>query len=110
MKEKTLFELKNEIHKWAIEKGFWGSYAMGSKPFNLEFTTKIMLIVTELSEAVEACRNSNWKKKHGVDEEIADAMIRLLDICGRYDIDIYSEVEKKMKENYKREHLHGKKF
>ena len=42
--------------------------------------------------------------------EIADVVIRCLDFCGLYGIDLAAVVEAKMAFNEGREHLHGKKF
>jgi len=44
------------------------------------------------------------------DFEIADTIIRLLDLCGAKDIDIEWHIEQKLKYNSTRERLHGKKF
>lgn len=64
-----------------------------------------MLIVTELSEAMEAYRCQN---KENFKEEIADAFIRLFDLCGGLGIDIEKEIEKKSRRNKNRPYKHGK--
>lgn len=45
-----------------------------------------------------------------IDEEIADAIIRLLDICGYYQINIGRVIELKMLYNTTREYMHAKKY
>lgn len=64
-----------------------------------------MLIVTELSEAMESYRN---RDDENFKEEIADTFIRLFDLCGGLDIDIEREILKKMQKNKKRPYKHGK--
>jgi len=94
-----LNEYSKLCHKLAIEKGFWD--ADDSIP------VKLMLIVTEISEACEADRygdNEHFK------EEIADIFIRLFDLCGYLNIDIESEIAKKYNRNIDRPKLHGKKY
>jgi len=106
MKEKTISELIKEYYAWSVKQGFW----VNKNDDEMDATVKIMLIVTELSEAVEAIRKGNWDGEHGFNEEMADATIRLFDLCGRHNIDLYQEMEKKMIKNRQRPHKHGKKF
>ena len=97
IKGKSLNELAEICHSVAVEKGFW------DKPRNMG--EALMLIVTELSEAMEAHRlqdQDNFK------EEIADSFIRLLDLCGGLGIDIEEEIEKKSQKNRNRPYKHGK--
>jgi NTP pyrophosphatase (non-canonical NTP hydrolase) len=66
---------------------------------------KLMLVVTEISEAAEAVRsgdNANFA------EEIADAYIRLCDIVDATGIDIHAEIDKKMFKNEGRPVKHGR--
>lgn len=93
-----------------------------------------MLIVSELSEALEALRynkradieafhidtlgESEFSKvafeshvKDSFEDEISDALIRLFHLCGLLGIDIDTHVRLKMEYNKTREHKHGgKKF
>ena len=78
---------------------------------------KLMLVVTELSEAMEAYR---CLKMVGVlrgpvrdstgdfEEEIADTFIRLLDLCGALDIDIEKAIQAKLIKNRGRPQKHGR--
>ena len=93
---------------------------------NWDFVKALMLTVGELSEAMEADRKDNWcpltamlmtpeavdykNVKGTVEEEIADAIIRLLDIAGVYSIDLDWHVKAKMTYNETREYKHGKKY
>lgn len=127
----TLNELAKEIHQGNVEKGFWDK--------DRSFAETCMLIVSELSEAVEADRNASYTKfkneklkdvfpngledgniynieifkirvKDTVEDEIADTFIRLLDLCGRMDIDIESHILLKLQYNKTRPRLHGKTY
>ena len=94
---KSLNELCAICHSIAVEKGFWDQ--------ERNIGEALMLIVTELAEAMEAHRiqdQENFK------EEIADSFIRLMDLCGGMKIDIEAEIEKKANKNKNRPYKHGK--
>ena len=127
-----LFEVRNAIHTNSIAKGFW------EEP-NTNITEKIMLVVTELSEAVEAMRKLSKEEliseiqgnsatieafdlygydhydfekfvKDSIGDEFADSIIRILDLCGRLGIDIEGHIKYKMEYNSTRPYMHGKQF
>lgn len=97
VKGRSLNELAALCHRIAVEKGFWdGERNIGEA---------LMLIVTELAEAMEAHRHqddANFK------EELADTFIRLLDLCGGLNIDIEKEIYQKSLHNTTRPYKHGK--
>lgn len=96
----------------------------------------LMLVVSELSEALEAhrkCKTSNglleiYEKesanpcvidcsaifehliKNSLEDELADAVIRIADMCGYLGIDLEKHIELKMKYNATREYKHGKRY
>lgn len=84
-------------HRIAKEKGFWDE--------KRNVGEMLMLIVTEISEAMEGYR---MRDKENFNEEIADTFIRLFDLCGGLKIDIEKEIMKKMEKNKKRPYKHGK--
>ena len=90
-------DLAKMVAKWREKKGFITDWK--------NMPEKLMLVVTELSEAMEAYRIDD---KENFNEEIADTFIRLFDICGSIDINIEDEISKKMEVNKKRPHKHGK--
>lgn len=110
--------LSELVHTNALNKGFWSMCD--------NIPEKIMLVVTELGEAVEALRKNKRCKinpdmafseeefetfvKDTFEDEIADAIIRLLDLCGYLKIPIHQHIEGKMTYNLGREYLHGKSF
>ncbi len=93
----TLAELSNYCHQIAVEKGFWDE--------KRNLGEALMLIVTELAEAMEAHRLQNQENFR---EELADTFIRLLDLCGGLNIDIAHEIAKKSEKNKNRPYKHGK--
>lgn len=99
-----LNELRNEAYKIALEKGFW---KQRSKSGLFGETTALALIITEICEAISELRKGKEKK---VCEELADAIIRILDYCGYKKYDIEMAVYKKMRKNQQRPFLHGKHF
>jgi NTP pyrophosphatase (non-canonical NTP hydrolase) len=65
----------------------------------------LMLIVTELAEAMEGYRHQDHDNFR---EELADTFIRLFDLCGGLGIDIEAEIAKKAEKNKSRPYKHGK--
>lgn len=66
--------------------------------------TKLALIHSEVSEALEAIRN---KDEDNFAEELADIVIRVLDLSAGLEIDMDDEVQIKLEENKKRGYRHG---
>lgn len=50
------------------------------------------------------------KKPEGLAVELADAVIRIADVCGAYGIDLEAAIVEKMEYNKSRPYKHGKKF
>lgn len=97
MSAPTVKELSELCYSIAKSKGFWDKERNTGEA--------LMLVVTELAEAMEAHRkqdNENFK------EEIADTFIRLFDMCGGMGIDIEAEILKKCEKNKLRPYKHGK--
>ena len=63
------------------------------------------LVVTEISEAMEECRNIDNEK---LSYELADIIIRVLNFASRKKIDIESYVKAKHQRNLQRGKLHGR--
>lgn len=69
-----------------------------------ETGTILALIHSEVSEALEADRKCD---KENFEEELADVVIRIFDLCGSRGIDLEQAIEKKMEFNKMRGYKHG---
>lgn len=84
------------------------SESMRSKGFKVEWDNMLaplMLVVTEVAEAAEAWRKDD---RANFEEEIADTVIRLMDLAGALGIDLEDAIVSKMEKNLKRPYMHGK--
>jgi len=97
------------LHETAREKGFWDGEYTHDKVGN-----KLALVHSEVTELLEAIRKSHGSEK--VVEEMADVIIRLLDIYAamRNEEEVLHSLdeilEKKMNINKERPRLHGNLF
>jgi len=73
----------------------------------LNNVTKLMLVVSELSEAMTELRK-NGSKHYG--EELADAVIRIFANAHQNHIALGDEIVKKVDKNRERPHKHGRNF
>lgn len=90
-------ELQTEVHKLAVRNGFW--------PNSRSFGECIALIHSELSEALESDRIGN--NTH-IAEELADAVIRIMDLAESRNINLYAAMLFKHEKNLERPYKHGK--
>jgi len=100
-------DVAETVHDTAVEKGWWDD--------NREDGTCIALMHSELSEALEALRNNAVSDKlpefHGVEEELADTIIRIMDYAEHNNLRVAEALEAKVKYNKNRTYKHGgKKF
>ena len=119
---KELMEQSYQVYK---DKGFEDN--------PVELGTSLMRVTSELGEALNADRENRYCKivialfgdkyidnftmieferdvKNTFEDEIADAIIRLFDLCSSLEIDVESHIKAKIKYNSMRPKLNGKKY
>lgn len=125
---KGLNESAQKIHQNNKEKGFWDN--------DRNVGELLMLVTSELGEAMEAHRKGRFadiekyeqetsdsrcsdkdvphifkaRIKDSFEDEICDAIIRLLDMSAGLGIDIEKHIQYKVQYNTTREKLHGKQY
>jgi NTP pyrophosphatase (non-canonical NTP hydrolase) len=124
----NLTELSKSIHEGNKARGFYDQPP--------SFPDRCLLIMSEIADAVDAHRNSNTTEKNDihkackmaeidmliftgffranvkdtVEDELADAVIRLLDLAGYMEIDIDAHIRAKLAFNATRGTRHGKAY
>ena len=107
MKIEDIRELCKEAHENAVRHGFWDE--------EHDIRHYLMLVITELAEAVQAYRKNKFAdrneyeklvKERGCaadtafllsvkdtfEDEMADACIRLMDLAGRFDVELPTDI------------------
>lgn len=116
----VLGEAQEWVVAWTKRKGWFND--------GRSFGDDMSLLHSEISEALEAFRERDFEawvdhdgtclmqsggactctpKPQGVASEFADELIRLLDCCARYDVDLSAEFTRKMQYNETRAFRHG---
>lgn len=110
-------ELMQQIRLLCTEKG-WRNEHSGTRSGH-EFGAYIALGHSEFSEALDAYRDQIWSdtrplqqgetipKPVGVGPELADTLIRVLDMCDIWKIDIEYEISRVMEYGWTRPYKHG---
>jgi len=113
----NLSQLQQYIHKTAKEHGWWD----GKRTVD-GVGMKLALVHSEVSEALEELRIyghdldspalreprfSTGGKPDGFGVELADAVIRIMDLCSAMNIDLETLIKLKMSYNETRSHRHG---
>ena len=105
--EKEWNKKAKKIYKNAVNHGFWKGEVNDGE--------RMALIHAEISEALEALREGNPTSNKimefsNLDDELADAVIRIMDYAFGKDLDVAGAVVAKMEYNESREFMHGKTF
>lgn len=110
--------LADEVAKISEQNGFWKSEGMGDLGL---MATKLALIADEVCEAIRVHRDvydgdvspvSTMTKEQQDEfvEELADIVIRTLDIAGHYGFLIGEAITTKVDKNRNRPYRHGKRY
>lgn len=131
--QSVLEKLQDIIHEIAVSKGWWeehellresliaarhtveAKYGKSLDPKladDLYQFSRSMLIVSEVSEGIEALRCDNkaddkLPQFDGLSVELADAVIRILDLAGRFQLPVISAMLAKVEYNKGRSYKHG---
>jgi len=102
----TISLLSGTIHE--LNKNWWKDLETGEpKELNIDFTlSRLMLIVTEVAEAAEGGRKNmmddHLPNRPMLEVELADAVIRILDMAEGYGLDIGGAIAEKLEYNSQR--------
>ena len=100
-----LNEMAKEAYMQSFKNGFYDVNV--STDVNMVLL-KLLLINGEVAEATEVLRKDQGNDR--LHEELADIMIRLLDLMGYTRMDVDTVITKKMEYNKTRPYRHGRQF
>lgn len=114
-------ELQGRIGAMNASKGFHGSHKVaqsGPEALQYYWSTKLFLIVSEATEALDELRAGHAVdepyevdgKPEGFPSELADVVIRSLDLAEEAGINLWDVIDEKLRFNDTRAHKHGKSF
>jgi NTP pyrophosphatase (non-canonical NTP hydrolase) len=100
--------LQQVCHAQSAKAGWWTDLATG-QPIEISKTLiseKLMLIVTEVAEAMEGNRkdkmDDHLPHRKMIEVELADAVIRIADLAGALNLDLGQAVYEKLQYNQTR--------
>lgn len=96
--------LTRTCHEAALASGWWTDENGNLKDYNTP--EKLMLIVSEISEAMEGYRkdapDEHLPHRDSFSVELGDALIRIFDLAGRKSIDLGAVIAEKLAYNAQR--------
>ena len=120
---KVLDELQEACYNNSVDHGFWLLPSQLENQFaaskdekaiaHMVISQRLMLITSELAECCEAIRQDKLESEHlpgftGLEEELADVVIRVFDLAARFAPNLPDAIITKMKYNKTRPMMHGK--
>ena len=113
----SLTDMQNEIHQANVLAGWWTDLStnmdlaeearQGTRLGKALVAEKLCLIHSEISESMEGHRKGLMDDKlpHRpmLEVELADAVIRIMDLCGAMNLDIGGAIAEKLEYNRSRE-------
>lgn len=115
-------ELQTAVHAMAVRKGWWdegldkGALRFDGPAGPHIIGAKLALIHSEVSEALECVRDGDMTtrvsterpgKPEGLPSELADVVIRTMDLAEALGIDLWAAILEKDAYNATRKHRHG---
>ena len=118
-------EVADDIHQSGIKRGWWEpepwwKFWRWGKKKKRDIGAIFLNFVAEVAEGWEIyCHNGPIEKiwydeksnppgkPEGIPTELADVVIRILDFCAAYDVDLASAIAEKIKYNEGRSYRHG---
>lgn len=94
-----IHELQAEVKELLQTKGF------NVKPEN--FWEVISLIHTEVSEVADEVKKNGFTRPEAISEEVADIIIRTMNLAVMFNFDAGDAIRKKMNKNWKRPYKYG---
>ena len=82
-------------------------YADNGKPYEKSFIKFLCYKLSSKKKKLEIERNVPARKPEGIPIELADVVIRVMDMCEHYGIDLWAAIERKNAYNRTRPHKHG---
>ena len=114
MYDNVFDNLAINLHKVAVEKGFWGTPEDSDAIDDIFVAKQCMMIVSEVTEVMEAVRKNKGEEE--ITKEFADIIIRTLDLyagmveAGYTKLSLDQALREKVEFNKTRPEKHGVRF